>query len=994
MKYSRLICYLFLLAALLTPDALCAAESADEQQLTIQGTVVDEQDKPVADVKVAIEGKAPDQAVIKTRTDAQGRFTFRTSKLNLHGQNIEALTDSEDKYARSYIRRRNLDPDHESYELRLQLEAVQRIELHVVDGTGEPVPDAQTGILSGYRLWGDRKTNEKGQIVYYVPQNIKIEYVFAMQDGFGADYKAYVLPRGFAGDKKARPPELPDHPIPLILDGARPVKVQIQESDGSPLAAVKVYPWILRKADQPQRLNLSYLARLVRQTTDETGTVDFAWIPHWQKTGITFWPQDQDHVDLQGIYDPQTGDGTLKMILEKLVPLSGKVTLPDGSPASRISISAAGAKEQVDSFRATSLTDESGRYTIKAAPGRVYLIVVNNRKWSSTPHTGFVLKPGMPIQNLDFKLRPATRIFGRVAVGSQHEPVKGQRIEIYQYGKSINEKLGKRADGDLSIRINWVRPLTVHSTKTDENGKYELFVGDGRFDIRGPTQSDTREFEVHGEREREFNFLPDRPEKGILSGTVVTGDPPQSISDAEITGVYRASRAGGDMRCQTDQAGRFKVERKRHRTVLYARSQDQKQAGIVEIGPDDKTVRIPLQPVGSARGQLIDAATDKPAQQREIKYGVKVHWSDHKNSAFGLKFGGTTFSDQTGHFSLPHLVVGQQYAIDLVNRPKDESGRVSSRNIETFTPRSSQPVNLGRVEAPRPREPYTPPTIEDRIAAAYKIKGTPEEHSARAEKIARLSSQYLLILYGDRTSDVIRQFMTLRYKDEDIRALMSSFQLLACDAESGEPLSEKAREIERNLGLDSDPPAPGIFILDVKGEHESEINFADLSTDGKVSKDKLFKFLKDNQYPVLDAREMLDAALKQAKEQNKRVIVQETATWCGPCRRLSLFLDQERKLWERDYIWIKLDHRWTGTRKIMDKLRDSAPGGIPWWAILDSDGRVLVTSNNDKDEGNNVGFPGSHAGREHVRGMLKQTAIRLTPMDVNELVEALKQKQD
>ncbi|HAH45444.1 MAG TPA: hypothetical protein DCM07_11440, partial [Planctomycetaceae bacterium] len=85
--------------------------------------------------------------------------------------------------------------------------------------------------------------------------------------------------------------------------------------------------------------------------------------PHWQKTGITFWPQDQDHVDLQGIYDPQTGDGTLKMILEKLVPLSGKVTLPDGSPASRISISAAGAKEQVDSFRATSLTDESGRYT-------------------------------------------------------------------------------------------------------------------------------------------------------------------------------------------------------------------------------------------------------------------------------------------------------------------------------------------------------------------------------------------------------------------------------------------------------------------------------------------------------------------------------------------------------------------------------------------------------------------------------------------------------
>jgi 5-hydroxyisourate hydrolase-like protein (transthyretin family)/thiol-disulfide isomerase/thioredoxin len=995
MKYLKSICIWFLLAALLLPVALHAAE----QQQIIQGTVVDEQDQPAADVKVIITGKAPDQAVIETRTDAQGRFTFQTSQPNLRGQKIEALTDSEEKYARSFIRRRNLDPDHERYEMRLQLQPARRVELHVVDGTEQPVPDARTVIMERFRIWGDRKTGENGQVVYHVPQTANIQYVFAMKDGQGADYKAYVKPRDLAGDKQARAPGLPAQPIPLILDGARPVKVQIHDTHGSPLAGVQVYPWILTKADQPQKLNLSPLVHLVRQTTDETGTVEFAWIPRWQKSGFTFWPQAQDYVHQRGSYDPQTGDGTLQMTLEQLVPLSGKVTLPDGSPASQISISAAGQGEQVDSFRSTVQTDESGRYTIKAAPHQVLIVVVKDRKWASTPHTGFLLKPGQPVENLDFQLRPATRIFGQVAVGSQHEPVKGQRIEIYQYGTSISDSQGKQA-ADPAITINRVTPIMVHSTSTDENGNYELIVGDGKFDIRGPAQSDTRKFEIQGEREREFNFLPDRPEKGILTGTVVTGDPPQPVPDAKITGIYRADRAGANLRCQADQAGRFKVERKLHRTVLAARSQDQKLAGVLEIGPEDKTATIPLQAVGSARGQLIDAATDKPAPEREIHYGVKVHWGDDPHSAFALEFGGTTFSDQQGHFVLPNLVTGQQYAVYLIHRAPDDSGRATWRNIETFTPASIQPVKLGRVEALPPREPYTPPTIEDRIAAAYKLKGTPVERFSHAEKTARLTNQHLLLVFDDRKSDLVRQFMSLYYNDKDIRDLMPCFKLLGCDAENCEFMTEKAREIERHLGVEPDEPAPSaikgpaVVILKNMSDAVAGVSFDDLSTDGKVSKEKLLKFLKDHQYPTLDARELLDTALKQAKAQNKRVIVQETATWCGPCRLLSLYLDRERKIWERDYIWIKLDHRWTGTRQIMAQLREGAPGGIPWWAILDADGNVLVTSNNDKDQGKNIGFPSRYSDREHVRRMFKQTAIRLSDTEINELAQGLKQKED
>jgi hypothetical protein len=44
---------------------------------------------------------------------------------------------------------------------------------------------------------------------------------------------------------------------------------------------------------------------------------------------------------------------------------------------------------------------------------------------------------------------------------------------------------------------------------------------------------------------------------------------------------------------------------------------------------------------------------------------------------------------------------------------------------------------------------------------------------------------------------------------------------------------------------------------------------------------------------------------------------------------LSRFLDHQRNVWEKDYLWVKLDHRWTGAMDIAKRLRDKSEGGIP-----------------------------------------------------------------
>ncbi len=133
---------------------------------------------------------------------------------------------------------------------------------------------------------------------------------------------------------------------------------------------------------------------------------------------------------------------------------------------------------------------------------------------------------------------------------------------------------------------------------------------------------------------------------------------------------------------------------------------------------------------------------------------------------------------------------------------------------------------------------------------------------------------------------------------------------------------------------------------------------------------RVSEFLKDAAPAHLAATKLLADALAQAKRENKRVIVQETATWCPPCWKLSRFFDQQRGIWEKDYLWIKLDHRWTGAQDIAKRLRDKSQGGIPWTAILDADGKVLVTSN-DKD-GANIGFPSEPAAINHFAAMLAQ----------------------
>lgn len=134
-----------------------------------------------------------------------------------------------------------------------------------------------------------------------------------------------------------------------------------------------------------------------------------------------------------------------------------------------------------------------------------------------------------------------------------------------------------------------------------------------------------------------------------------------------------------------------------------------------------------------------------------------------------------------------------------------------------------------------------------------------------------------------------------------------------------------------------------------------------------------------------DAKEVFAAALAEAQKSDKQVLVHYGAPWCVFCGLLEECLDENRVLLEQDYVLVKIDET---TMKNTDEL--GAPWGktpdegIPWMAIVDSEGKSLITST-DSPTGMNIGHPMETEELDHFMAMLQKTAQRLTPEQLAEL---------
>jgi len=815
-----------------------------------------------------------------------------------------------------------------------------------------------------------------------LPESETIQAVVAWKDHAGLDYKLYSLPRQQADDRLTKKPEFPANAVEtLALEGASPLIVRIVDAAGEPIRDTQAYVWLLQKETRSDDLNLSFFTDAFIKSSEADGTVTFAWFPKWQTGPTTIWPTAAGFVRTRGEYDPAAHNGVLEIQLEREVPIRGTVTFPDGKPAANIAVGASGAGYTFDGFHGVTKTDTSGRYEFMAAPNQIYMLYIADKHWSAPAQSSFVVLPGKAIDDRDFVLSPSSRVFGQVLNDQTGEPVAGEYVYLTQHGIALNTNtLGDDLLPNPEGSRRWAVPSRQQGSLSGDDGKFEFFVGEGDYNlfVRG---FDTKEFSIAQETEKRVDLRIAVQSKKLFTGLVLDGQTNEPVAEAQIEAISRNFLLDNDWKAGTNAEGKFQVERHTEPTYLYVTSADAKHGAIVEINAEQSTVELRLEKLGIATGLLLTEDGSKPASGVKLIYGIRIE--DENQELSMTRFGKVITTDAGGEFLLPNLVPAWNYELTVHDHP---SGYVL--NVANVTVEPGESKQIGEFKIPGLPKPYVPPTLEERIAAAFAVPGTPLERFEKAKQLIDQVNQNLLIVFADPADIRVKSLMRIRFDHQDFRPYQDDFRFMAIST-SADALGS-AQDLAGSLEVASVHRDRGFFLvlLNRDGQVIAKISDDQVCDADDVSKDLLFSQLNKYKTTPLDARELLDAALATARREDKRVIVQETATWCGPCHMLSGLL-QRNCDWQKDYVWVKMDHRWTGAVEIMQQLREGADGGIPWFAILDAQGNKLATSNLPKS-GRNIGFPSEAEGQEHFMNMLKSTRQRMTDQEIVDLASSAK----
>ena len=109
---------------------------------------------------------------------------------------------------------------------------------------------------------------------------------------------------------------------------------------------------------------------------------------------------------------------------------------------------------------------------------------------------------------------------------------------------------------------------------------------------------------------------------------------------------------------------------------IHAATPDGKLAAIVEVGAEDTEIVISLAPTATATGILIDEQAH-PVVNTPLYWGRRV-FLDEERRISRTCFAPKVVTDSAGRFTLPSLVVGQEYEISHSKRKHFSRGRRGS----------------------------------------------------------------------------------------------------------------------------------------------------------------------------------------------------------------------------------------------------------------------------------------------------------------------------
>lgn len=242
-----------------------------------------------------------------------------------------------------------------------------------------------------------------------------------------------------------------------------------------------------------------------------------------------------------------------------------------------------------------------------------------------------------------------------------------------------------------------------------------------------------------------------------------------------------------------------------------------------------------------------------------------------------------------------------------------------------------------------------------------------------AFKQAKAGGKRVLVQWGANWCGWCHLLHDYFEENEEAREILSSsYVLVLVDSDANKDLMAELQVKTRGI--------PYLSIFDADGKKLVDQDTGSLETGPRHDPAKVNPFLKRWQAPAAppaSASALIEAATKEAKSAEKNVFLVFGTEWCGWCRRLEDLLanDVVGPLIAKNYVVVKLDEEKTEGAKAYRKANAAKLSrGVPWYAVVAADGKVLATSDAG---GTNTGYPASRLEIDTFMNVIRSTAKHL-----------------
>ncbi len=917
--------------------------SGEDLQMLLPGSLqrVDGKSLEGAYVSIAIKYNSRTFEVL-TPEVKKGKFQvwLPIGKYQWYSVVVEAACDDGARSSRTIVRQQLRQLVKNGVKMKVLLPS-EKVELRL-DHDGKPVAEAKVRaeLQNGTVVRSVSDENGIAEVKLIEGETISRVAAWARQNLIGGMSRTSAL-------KDAKSLKLP-------MYRCRNFEIEVQYEDGQPVVGAKLNAYAYS-----EDRNFFPAPNDFELVTNERGHASFPWFPDLEgaKAYVNF-VDEKWHITQR-----EPGESVYQLVGKR----SAKRQVITGHVSGAVEF-AGGFAIKLGSFQheqegridyAYAISDPDGSFSAAVLPDATYAVFLEDDQWVAnavdlTPYESDSGRESSPVLIVEEGV--PVRI--KLTQGSTKRPLPQTFMNINSRHRFTWMEDGRNQSGSLGRNAN---------DFTDHRGIIEMVAPEGNLEV-SVYLSDWRgskEIEVERGQANEMHIHRKIDEAVKVVGRVLAWERTASqVANLEVhlKGIDGESR--DEFKVETDDQGKFEVQTTAAKLGAIVFTDDKKFAGSLAIKDLDTTAEIQLYPTKSYSGQIVDQ-DGHPVANHEVWASIKVKDERKFGTPYPTVFYTriTKQTDAEGNYRLDGLPCKTEI---LLGTETLDHKRNRFRSIDEvyYLPGDD---NRSSVKMIGDAASSSPP------------KSTAQQFSEMIRD-CRLNNFNLMAILYDSSNKLESEFVNRHLMNYAKQKAVSTFIQLKVDDGELDKLENKEFLASRDWAAQS-----GVTAIAYNGKGV-ELGRVELDPNDEKSAELASRFIEELQPSKQDALTKWEKASARAEKEGKLVWIRTGSRYCGPCFRLSRWLDDHRDVLEKDFVLVKVDARDVNGAQVSEKLSNGRSVGVPFHAIFDPNKKRITDSYGPIG---NIGFMSGLEGKRHFKEMMDLACTRISREEIEALLDSI-----